>query len=829
MPDLPSGTVTLLFTDIEGSTRLLTELGDRYAGVLADHRLVLRSTFAKHGGVEVDTQGDAFFYVFQSASDAARAAADVQAALASTPVRVRIGIHTGEPRRTHEGYVGIDLHRGARVMAAGHGGQVILTQATRDLVDADLALRDLGEHRLKDLAEPVWLYQLGEEEFPPLRSLNNTNLPVPPSPLIGRERELEELRTLLRDGARLLTLTGPGGTGKTRLALEAAAQLVPDFPNGVFLVQLAPLGEPELVGSAIAQPLAVRERPGEPLAVTIARELEDKLVLLVIDNFEHVTEAAPLVGELLARAPKLKALVTSRRPLHVSGEREYRVPTLAEPEAVALFRARSPRRVPSNGTVAELCRRLDYLPLAIELAAARTKLLPPEQLLERLELKLLTGGARDLPERQRTLRATIEWSYELLSAEEQTLFHRLSVFAGGFTLGAAEAVGDADLDTLGSLVDKSLLQAGEERFTMLETIREYAGERLEECGDSESVRRRHAEYFTGLAERLEPELEASEPDAFDRMDGERDNVRSALAWAQGGDPGLALRLAAALRHFWLVRSPREGLGWLETALEADSGDKLEARAKALVGAALIAPHLDALGPAARYASEAARLCQDVGDPSGAVDALSTLSSIAATDGDRARALSLAEDAVAVAARSADQRTLGWALSNLANVAVISGEYEDAVAAGRSSIQTFAAVGDQWGRAVALLNVAEATFCAGRDDRGFSAARESLELSLELENSHAVGFAIETLAWIAADRGRLGRAATLLGAAEAFFTRLDVTFLPTERAIHERVEAGLRTALGDAIFTQLATSGRALDEEQAVALALAALEEAPSRR
>ncbi len=478
---LPSGTVTLLFTDVEGSTRLLGELGaEAYAAALFDHRRVLRACFEGRGGVEVDTQGDAFFFAFPSAPDAVAAAQEAQRKLAGGAIGVRIGLHTGTPHVTDEGYVGEDVHLGARIAAAGHGGQVLVSAATRALVDAETL--DLGEHRLKDFEQPVAIFQLGHERFPPLKTISNTNLPRPASSFVGREREVAALAGLL-DDARLVTLTGPGGSGKTRLAIETAADLAGRFRHGVFWVGLATVRDPDLVVPAIAQTLGARDG--------LASHVGEREMLLLLDNLEQAIDAAPALAALVEACPNLTLLVTSRELLRVRGEVEYPVPPLADPDAFDLFCARS--RLDPDGTISELCRRLDNLPLAVELAAARTSVLSPAQILDRLgqRLDLLTGG-RDADPRQRTLRATIAWSYDLLTPDEQALFRRLAVFAGGCTLEAAEAVAGADLDTLQSLVDKSLVRRTEDRFWMLETIREFAVEELTASDPADGTRRRCA-------------------------------------------------------------------------------------------------------------------------------------------------------------------------------------------------------------------------------------------------------------------------------------------------------------------------------------------------
>ena len=474
---LPSGTVTFLFTDVEGSTRLLHDLGaEAYAEALAEHRRIVRDAFTAHGGFEVDTQGDAFFVAFPTAPGALAAAAEATRSLAEGPIKVRMGLHTGTPVLTDEGYVGADVHRAARIAAAGHGGQILVSAATAQLLATD-NLRDLGLHRLKDLTAPERIYQLGSDDYPPLKTLHQTNLPNPATPFLGRGAELADIAALLvRDDVRIVTLTGPGGTGKTRLALQAAASAADAFPGGVWWVPLAPLRDPALVIESAAQALGA--------SGDLAEHIGERTLLLLLDNFEHLTAAAGDLSPLLHKCPNVVLLVTSRESLHLAGEHEYAVDPLEPSQSVELFLTRAlavKRDFAAGDEVAEICARLDHLPLAIELAAARVKILSLRALLERLEQRLpvLAGGARDLPERQRTLRATIEWSHELLTDDERRMFARLAVFRGGCTLESAEAVAGADLDTLQSLVDKSLVRLRGARFWMLETIREFALEHWE--------------------------------------------------------------------------------------------------------------------------------------------------------------------------------------------------------------------------------------------------------------------------------------------------------------------------------------------------------------
>ena len=627
MRELPTGTVTLLFTDIEGSTRLLQQLGNHYDGVLTECRQLLRAAFHQWKGHEVDTQGDAFFVAFPRATDAVSAAVDMQRALAAyvwpegVTVRVRMGLHTGEPQLSAENYIGLDVHRAARIMSAGHGGQVLLSLTTRDLVEHDLpegvSLRDLGEHRLKDLQLSVHLYQLViaglSEDFPPLKTLNSraNNLPIQLTQLIGREKEVARVLHLLRrEDIHLLTLTGPGGTGKTRLGLQVAAELSDAFLDGVHFVNLAPISDPTFVVPTIAQTLAVKEIADQPLLDLLKAFLHEKHLLLLLDNFEQVVSAATYVAELLVTCPKLKVLVTSRAVLQVRGEQEFAVPPLQLPdpkhlpdlvalshyEAVALFiqRAQSvkPEFQVTNANapaVAEICVRLDGLPLAIELAAARVKVLPPPALLARLgqRLTVLTSGARDAPARQQTLRNTIEWSYHLLEADEQRLFRRLSVFVGNCTLEAVEAVCSA-LDTadaagpvlegVASLIDKNLLQQieqtqGEPRLVMLETIREYSLEALAVSGEMEATRQAHAAYYLVLAEKTEPEPRGQQQAIWVwRMEREYDNLLAAWQWAvEQGKSGqrveMILRLYGVLMRFSMGHSNMsEGTNFLTRAL-----------------------------------------------------------------------------------------------------------------------------------------------------------------------------------------------------------------------------------------------------------------------
>jgi predicted ATPase/class 3 adenylate cyclase len=552
--DLPTGTVTFVFTDVEGSTRLLSELGaEAYAEALAEHRRVLRKACAAEHGIEVDTQGDAFFFAFASAPGAVAAASSFTEALASGPVHVRVGLHTGTPLLAEEGYVGHDVHVAARIAAAGHGGQIVVSQATAALLDG-APLVSLGSHRLKDVAGSLALYQLGEGDFPPLATIANTNLPTPISSFVGREAELVAAGVLLQP-TRLLTITGPGGAGKTRFALELARRAreerFSDYPAGVFACFLASLRDPQLVLATIAQTLSVREQAGESAFEALASHLERKQLLLLLDNLEHLLESTPELAQLLERCPGLTFLVTSRELLRLRGERAYILPPLVEQESVSLFCERA--GVEPSLEIEELCRRLEGLPLALELAAARLTILTPAQLLERLSRRLdLLKGMRDSDPRQLTLRATIEWSHDLLSPVEQRLFRALSVFAGGCTLAAAEEVAAADLDNLQSLVDKSLVRYTDGRYWMLETISEYAADALERAGEASQLRRAHGDYYLASAEEAGRHLRGADQDVWmERVEQQGANPAAAAAFfLETDEPASALRIGSALADFW---------------------------------------------------------------------------------------------------------------------------------------------------------------------------------------------------------------------------------------------------------------------------------------
>jgi predicted ATPase/class 3 adenylate cyclase len=819
--DLPSGTVTFLFTDVEGSTRLLHALGaEGYADALAEHRREVREACAAEGGVEVDTQGDAFFFAFPTALGAVAAAEAMTEALAPGPIQVRVGLHTGSPLLADEGYVGDDVHFAARVASSGHGGQVVLSAATVAALGPTnsllQALSELGEHRLKDIQEAVPLYQLGQGSFPPLKTISNTNLPRPASSFLGRETELAEVLARIEQGARLLTLTGPGGTGKTRLAIEAAATLVPAYKAGVFWVGLASLRDPSLVVETIAQTLGAKD--------ALAEHIQDRELLLLLDNLEQVIDASPELSALLQSCPNLTLLVTSRELLRIAGEVEYAVPPLATQEAVDLFCERS--QLDPAAHISELCARLDSLPLAVELAAARTKALSPAQILERLSgrLDVLKGG-RDADPRQQTLRATIEWSYELLTPAEQELFARLSVFDGGCTLEAAEEVCHADLDTLQSLVEKSLVRFSAERYWMLETIREFAGERLREADALEGAMDSHADWMLRRA------AEVGRTRALDRRvrEGfirEQDNFRRALAWAEErGRADLQLGLIGRSWLFWWDRGHSgEGLRWVEAALRGSAGDRSKARADVLAAGAMFAARSGDQERLASHARESLAIARERADPPGEIWPLIFLAIWASQEGDYAASARQNEEAIAIASETGNRELVGIALNNLGVNASLEGNVEQAATffdRARVISRELGAVEDL---ALETLNVAECFRVLARVDEAAGVASEGLALAREIESERAILQGLEVVVAIQHARGMEARdIARIFGAAEALRDRLGEAPAQEYEADLESIADRLEATLGHDGYEIALREGRVLPLDAVVDAALASLD------
>jgi predicted ATPase/class 3 adenylate cyclase len=772
MVEQPSGTVTFLFTDVEGSTRLLHKLGaEVYREALVEHRRLLREAFDRHGGYEVDYEGDAFFVAFADAPEAVAAAAEAQRALANGPIRVRMGLHTGEPLLDPPKYVGVDVHRAARIMSAGHGGQVLLSQATCELVAVEM--QDLGEHRLKDLLEPERLYQFGDARFPPLKTLYRANLPIQPTEFLGRERELAEVLGLLRE-TRLLTLTGVGGTGKTRLALQAAAEAVDDYSDGVWWVPLAALREPRHVLDAVAQTLDAK---GE-----LHKQIADKRLLLLLDNFEHVIDAAADVAELLTQCPNLRLLVTSRELLHVRAERQYPVPPLVDREAVGFFNARARTANPDHqptSEVAEICERLDNLPLALELAAAHSKTLTPGQILDQLARRLafLAGGYRDLPQRQQTLLATIAWSHDLLTPPEQQLFHRLAVFIGGSTRDAATAVADAGLDTLQSLVDKNLLRHVNDRYQMLETIREYAGDRLEESGEASELRGRLVDWLLELLTTARATIQEAETIAG--LDDELTNIRGAAEWLQVTGRGRELiQLARYVWIYLLIRSPNEARSLLEAAV-ALSPDETEDRARALNGLAnCILNTSGDLAAAEEIARESVEVSRKIGFS--ARGGLATLGVVATMRGRFEEAQEFYEETARISERTGDAEGLRDARIMLGDLALNRGDFAKAEALSEQALPLLGERGQY--TLVVLINIAFARLKKGDPGGAVEVSRESLEFLRELGPTFDLRSALEVVAAVAVAHDAC-RAATLLGASEALESQYG-SLPPFESSVHE---------------------------------------------
>ena len=868
MSELPTGTITFLFSDIEGSTRLAQTLDAGWPPLLERHQEIARAVWSAHGGIEVGTDGDSFFVVFSMASQAVAAAADVQRALASEPwpvgseIRVRIGLHTGAGLLSGGTYVGLDVHRAARVSAAGNGGQVLLTEATHALLGGslppDTSLKDHGEHKLKDLsrAERIWELSIGglRTDLPPLRTLNAipNNLPTQLTSFLGRQRELAEAQRLLTEG-RLLTLTGPGGTGKTRLSLQIAADSTDRFPDGVYYVPLGQIAMAELVVPTIAQALGVVDPGSRPLD-RLVEQIGEKCVLLVLDNFEQVIDAAVQVNELLARAPKISVLITSRSPLRVYGEREYPVPPLGVPdpkhlpslaglsqfESVALFIERAmavrPDFAVNSGNapaVAEICARLDGLPLAIELAAARIRLLSPQAIMDRLgdRMGLLSSGSRDLPQRQQTLRGAIAWSHDLLDEVDRRVFARISVFAGGATLDAAQMVlfdagepGDA-LDAIGSLVDKSLIRQetqadGEPRFRMLETIREFALEQLVARGEEEALRERHAACVLGFAERAGAEVFGSDQATWlDRFEAEHDNIRAAMSWALARDrAATAMPLLVTCWRFWQMR------GYLQEARERanqvlelpSAAEHPDARAAALEAAGGIAYWQADLEAARRWYQEGLDLARASGDDRRIANALYNLSfAFALTREDQAGARGAAEEVLEIARRLGDDALAARSLWALANTIYFFGETEGMMEATDEALAIFRRLGEQYMVGWTLYSVALGTMTTD-PARAHAAMAEGLDIFRAANDVSAYGLIFDVWASLYWNLKDPHRAMILAGFAEAIERRAGGGLAAINRSLlgFDTVEL-----LKDPALAAAYAEGSRMDVEQAAEVAL----------
>jgi predicted ATPase/class 3 adenylate cyclase/Tfp pilus assembly protein PilF len=929
LPDLPVETLAFLFTDMEGSAKLWEQQPKAMPAVLTLHEAILRRAIETNAGRIFKTVGDACYAVFRSASEAFAAGLAIQRALyvqdwgQVEPVRVRMALHIGPAEKRNDDYFGLTLNRVDRLVQIGHGGQTLLSEVMaeqmRNVLPGDVELRDLGKHQLRDMAIPERIFQVVTpdlpSDFPPLRAMGMcpTNLPAQLTSFIGREEEIASVCSLLRRAdVRQVTLSGAGGTGKTRLGLQVAAQLLNEFQDGVFFISLAAISTVGLVAFTIAEALGVKEIAGQPILETLEDYLRSKHILLVLDNFEQVITAAPVVTRLLAVAPQLKVLVTSREVLLIYGEHDFPVLPLALPDldrlppqsdafvsalseyaAVKLFVERAQaaqagfRLVDENARmVAEICARLDGLPLAIELAAAYCRTLSPQAILARLtgavgpsSLRMLTGSLRDLPARQRTLRGAIDWSYNLLDVGEKKLFTRLAVFTGGCTPEAVEVVcnigGDLSMDVLDgltSLVNKSMLQPatgikGEPRFTLLETIREYALERLEASGEARLLRQYHAGYYLNLAGRAEPELRAGPQQVawLDRLEQEHGNLRAALTWSlERGEGEIALLLSSALWRFWYWHSHlSEGSHWLDLALDATRNDKQMAtiRVRVLNGAGNLASARGDYERARALLEEGLALGREPGTAS-KVDLaplLNTLGTVTVNQGDYQQAKIFYEECLALQREQDDRVGIAHVLNNLGVVVSNQGNYQQAQTFLEESLARFQELEIKWGIAYALGNLGRAALCLGDYARATTQIEESLALCQELGDRDGVAECFARLGGVAAAQGdaeraaslyrkglslyqqvgdkpgvaeclkelakvmrmlgQPGRAARLFGAAEALREAIKGFLLPDERASYGRSIAEVCAQLGEVAFATAWAEGRAMTLEQAVLFAL----------
>lgn len=884
-PNLPTGTVTLLLTDIEGSTQLLNRLGSAgYARALDLHRQLIRAAFQHHNGVEVDTQGDAFFAAFPGAIDGVLAAAEIQNALQhaqweeGAAVRVRIGIHTGEPRAAEEGYVGFDVHLAARIAAAGHGSQVLISERTAQLVreeldNQDLSLLDLNKHRLKDVPENQRLFQLVQkglrQDFPELRTLAGrpTNLPTNMTAFVGRENMVQSLRQLLEEPAiRVVSITGAGGAGKSRTALRVARELLPHFTDGVFFVPLATARAPDEVLVRIACVLKVADDAQGDDYGNLVEHLRSRSLLLVLDNFEQVLGAANRLGQLLRDCPSLKVLVTSREMLRLSGERVFALPPLTMPpqdkrltleeigefEAISLFvdRAHAARSdftltAANVEDVVDICRQVDALPLAIELAAARIRSMAPDRLRKamRRRLKVLTGGAADLLDHQRTLSDLIAWSYELLEPDERMLWRRLGIFTDGATLEAAQAVCDLDDDLeveidIDALVAKSLVRmefdstAGgvdkvisadhaQPRIMMLHTMRDYALLMCDQEQERDPLALRHYQYFLNLAERSEQALRGPEANTWtQRLGLELANFRAAYEFSRKQPADAALRLASALWFFmYQVGRLAECEQWLEDALAAGSDAAPELRARALLGLCGLLRQQGHMQQARTAGEEALSLYQQAEAQDGEARALAELGAVVERMGEQDHAAKLLDSAVRLFRELGNKERLSFTLVALGALHHIGGRLEDAHECYIESRDLARALGDGHAVATATVNLGELEQLRGNPAAAAELYRQSLAVYANLKHSLAIAYCLEVLASISNEEGDAETGAMLLGHANALRENIDAPMESFNLERYQRDLAAITTALGRKAFDHHWHLGSVTPTEEVVANAL----------
>jgi predicted ATPase/class 3 adenylate cyclase len=867
-PPLPEGTVTFLFTDIEGSTRLLQALGDEYPKLLALHGDLMRDAIRASGGAEVSTEGDSFFAVFTSAPDGLSAAMAAQRALAGaawptgSTVKVRMGLHTGQGAVRADGYVGLDVHRAARIADAAHGGQILISAATRGLLQAGhldgADLLDLGVHHLRDIESPEHLYRLRVRGLPdnaaPPRTRRLGNLPIPPTSFVGRAHERAEVREHVA-ASRLVTLVGPGGTGKTRLAIQVATDLADDYADGAFFVPLDPVSDPALLVPAISQALGVAgSGPTDPrerlLGYLAGREL-----LLVLDNFEQIRPAAATVDDLLGAAPGLRVLVTSRAALDLYGEQLFPVPPLSAPDAmqlppverladyesIALFIERARAVQPgfaltsaNAAAVAEICARLDGLPLAIELAAARVRVLPPEAILSRLStrLDLLESSAVNLPLRQRSLRGAMAWSYDLLDERDQRLLERLSVFAGGCDIEAAAWVCNPDrelggdiLGGVGRLVDNSLLRQrelrGEARFMLLQTIREFAAEHLEERGDAMTVRARHADWYAAFLDRWQEELNWLATDSLARIGLEHDNLRAAIrASLEDGRPEMAQRIVFAIWRWWQRTGLlAEGRWWCDFVVShASAAAKTADRGKALMALGSIAYWQGDVPTAETAYQEASDIYHELDDPAGLADAIFFLSFVPFLKGDIAAGKLLLDDALDRYRAMGNEQGIAFALQSIGVLHLMDRDADAASGAFREALQY--ARPNSIRRWDALSGLGWASWVQGDATESHRLTVESLGLAWQAGDLLRIIGNLEVLGILHVSLGNPELGARLHGASQRLRDEIGGA-PPISAAFPPDVWDNAQAALGGPKrFDELVAEGRALDTAAAVALALA---------
>jgi predicted ATPase/class 3 adenylate cyclase len=870
MADVAAGRVTFMFTDVEGSTRLLARVGSRYPAMIETHRAIIADAAMRHGGDALPMEGDACVATFRSATAAIEAAVDTQRKLAAhdwdgDALRVRIGVHTGQAMLHHGELFGLDLHRAARIADAGHGRQVLVSQTAQalaaDHLPAEIRLLDLGLHRLKDLAAPVHLFQVKAdslpEHFPALRtpSGDTHNLPAQTNSLVGRGRAIAAVSDLLRRH-RLVTLTGPGGIGKTRLAHQVGAGVLDRFPDGVWLIELARVREAEAVPALIAGALGLATSDSSDPAGVLVEALRHKRILLILDNFEHVIDAAPLVSTILASASGVTVLTTSRERLALTGETTYSVPPLSltggaaadsqeVPDAATLFvdraRAMDPAFLPSQRDlmqIAAICRLVDGLPLAIELAAAQTRLLSVHAIHDRLHegIDALRGTQRDLPQRQRSLRDTIAWSHQLLSDNERRLFARLSVFHGGCTLGAISAVcmDGLPMDPLAgvaALADKSMLQRrvgldGDVTFEMLTVINEFASEALAESGEADQLHDRHAEYFADLAERADLGMFGLDAHVWeDVLNAQLENLRAALRWAFGeGDARLGVRIVAALNLFWYWGGPHnDGRRWIQIAMK-DLGQLDDHTRGCLHIAAGFFAYADGIRLSARRHWERALTAfRSVGDQVRISWVLGWIAVTYAGEPDHYDdALALVNDAVALA-RGLDERPriVADALTAKGEIARLRGDDPLARACYGEALAIVQPIGNE--RYVARLNANLAYIASHQGDHhtALGLLLDALEASWKLGHRVFVAWTLSELAAPELGLGRPDRAARLVGAAETALDQFAVTRQPADQVEHDQTIARLADSLGHGELDSLLAQGARLSLDEAVDYALGA--------